>query len=304
MCMKRFPRLPTFLMMVLLLALPGCGDYPQPFAGNPGATARRLAQPPPTRLAVPAPGDALLDDRSAMDFAGALADHLAAMEVPAVAGPVRPGDWQLAIHANLQGASVVPSYQVIDPKGKAMGDATGDPASASAWADGDRATLDQSATEAAPKLASLLTAIQAAIARTDPNSLLNRPAHIFVAPTTGAPGNGNRELTMQMRTQLPQAGELVQDVPDNADFVVRCEVLAVPSLNNQTRVEIQWIVDDARGERGRVVQINDVPRDSLNGLWGDVAAVVAAQGASGVRNIITNSAGGAAPDKPAAPEPP
>jgi len=299
MCMKRYPR-----ALLLLLALAGCGAYPQPFAGNPGATARRLAQPPPTRLAVPAPGDALLDDRSAADFAGALADQLAAMEVPAVAGPPRPGDWQLVIHANLRGGSVMPSFQVIDPKGKPMGDAAGDPASASAWANGDRATLAQSAASAAPKLATLLTAIQATIARSDPNSLLNRPAHIFVAPTKGAPGNGNRELTMQMRAQLPQAGELVQDVPDNADFTVRCEVMAVPSVGEQTRVEIQWIVDDSRGERGRVVQINDVPRGSLNGMWGDVAAVVAEQGAAGVRNIITNSAGGASPDKPAAPEPP
>ena len=46
--------------LAVALALVGCGDLPRPFMGRPGAEAMRLAQPPPPRLSVPPPGEALL----------------------------------------------------------------------------------------------------------------------------------------------------------------------------------------------------------------------------------------------------
>ena len=50
------------LSLLVLLLLASCGDLPEPFMGNPGATGRVLAQPPTPRLAVPSPGNALLPD--------------------------------------------------------------------------------------------------------------------------------------------------------------------------------------------------------------------------------------------------
>ena len=54
--------IPAALCLALPLLLTACGDLPEPFLGNPGATARRLAQPPTPRLAVPPMGNMLLPD--------------------------------------------------------------------------------------------------------------------------------------------------------------------------------------------------------------------------------------------------
>jgi hypothetical protein len=275
----------------LLLALAGCGGYPQPFAGNPGATARRLAQPPPVRLAVPPPAKALLDPASAATFSSQVATALAQADVPAVAGRTR------------QGSQITPIYSVTNPRGQLEGTARGAAMSAEDWAAPSPAARDTAAREAAPTLVDLLTSIQARLARSDPNSLMNRSARIYFSGVSGAPGNGNVELAQQMRRQLPQDGEMVQAVPDNADFSLRGEVRLAPGEKGTQRVEIQWIVNDARGERGRVVQLNEVPAGSLNGFWGDVAAVVAQQGATGVRGVIENSARTGQPPAAAAPSP-
>ena len=67
--------------------------------GAPGATAQRLAQPPPARRSISPPGNALLGDRAAEAFAKALAEALVNEEVPAVEGPPREGDWTLRVTA-------------------------------------------------------------------------------------------------------------------------------------------------------------------------------------------------------------
>jgi hypothetical protein len=151
--------------------------------------------------------------------------------------------------------------------------------------------LKKAADAAAPDIASLLTLIQARVAEVDPNSLLNRPAHIYFGGVSGAPGDGNAALARQMRLALPAQGEMVQSVPDGADMAVRGEVKITPAANNQEVVQIQWIVEDARGERGRVTQLNEVPKGTLDSYWGDVAVVVAQQGAAGIRGVIETNAG-------------
>ena len=57
------------------------------------------------------------------------------------------------------------------------------------------------------------------------------------------------------------------------------------------RVELQWIVSDSAGERGRIVQLNEVPPRTINPYWGDVAIAVAEQVAGGVREVIVNAGG-------------
>ena len=74
-----------------------------------------------------------------------------------------------------------------------------------------------------------------------------------------------------------------------SDFTLRCEIKAVPIDAGNIRVEIQWIVDDTgAGERGRIVQINEVSPKVITPYWGDVAVVVAEQAAGGVRQVILN----------------
>jgi len=275
-----------------VLVLAGCGDLPRPFMGAPGATAQRLAQPPPARLAVAAPGDALLDDSAAQALAKALAEALVNEEVPAVSAPARQGDWTLRVAAEARGPMVVPNFTVANPAGEAQGSSEGKPVAASAWAAGNPPTLIGVATDAAPEIAALLTRIEAARRQSDPRSLYNRPAKIWVMDVTGAPGDGNFTLTRLMREQLPQLGEIVQDNPRGVDFTVSGKVVVAEASASTQRVEIQWTVTDAAGtERGRVVQLNEVPKGTLDHYWGEVAMVVVNEASGGVRDVVLEQSG-------------
>ena len=275
-----------------LCLLASCGDLPQPFLGRPGATAERLSLPPPSRLAIPLPADSLLTDAAAQAWSGALADALVAQELPAFAtAKSAPGDWRLVLSADVDHGMVTPTYTVADPRGATMGASAGPPVSAQDWAAGQPATLKAAADAVAPKVIALLSGIEARREMSDPKSLLNRPPVIYFKGVAGAPGDGNSALARQMTTRLPSLGELVQDTAKGADFTVEGVVKAVAEAKAQ-RIEIQWIVNDIRGdERGRVVQINEVKPGSLDSYWGEVAVVVASEAAGGVHEVVVNAIG-------------
>jgi hypothetical protein len=277
----------SILWLLPLLALVGCGDLPEPFIGNPGATGRLLAQPPTPRLVVPPAGNALLPDAGSQAMAADLAQALQAQEVPAVSGDPGRTDWRLVATASQRGAAVVPEFTVLDPQGKDRGKTEGAAVPVATWAAANPATLQQSAADAAPKIAALLTGIETAREKADPNSLYNRRAKVLVADVTGAPGDGNTSLTNQMRTHLALLGPTVQTTPGGADFTVMGQVKAVPIAGNQQRIEIQWMIKNAKGQDlGKVVQLNEIPAGTLDHYWGDVAVVVATEASGGVNDVI------------------
>jgi hypothetical protein len=289
--------LPPLALAGLLAA---CGTLPQPFRGNPGQTARRLASEPPIvpRLVVPAPATALLPDSGGKALAALLARDLQLREVPAYAEAGTKGDWVLAISATDTGQTVVPVYTVRTPQGRDAATLRGSPVRVAAWAAAAPATLQRAASEAARQLSALLAGINSDLQRANPNSLLNRPARVAVLEVTGAPGDGDAALTRLMRANLSMRGEAVQDTPAGADFVVQGEVRVVPIAGGQERVEIQWIVTQPSrsgtpggAERGRVVQLNNVPAGSLRGIWGDVAQAVTEEASAGVRDVVLRQSG-------------
>lgn len=279
------------LLFATLLVVAGCGALPQPFFGNPGREGSLLVEPPPARLAVPTPPQSLLTDERSQAWAQATATALADNALPASFGPARQGDWRLLLSATLRGQDVVPSYEVLDSTGKAQGAAQGSPVPADAWSSNSAAVLRAAATQAAPGIDALLTRIQAARLHADPNSLQNRPARVYVAGVTGAPGDGDRSLNAQIKLKLANYGITVQDTASGADYRLRCEVHTAPGSGGQLKIELQWIVDDSRGERGRVVQLNEVPGGTLDRYWGDVAVVAAEQAANGIKDVLFNAAG-------------
>ncbi len=240
------------------------------------------------------PAQALLSDDASVTLAADLADALAALDVPAIAGPARAGDWRLVPSAQVDGSEIVPLYTVFDQTGAQQGIQQGQKVPAAAWQAGLPKTLQEAAAGAAPGISDLLTRIEAARRASDPNSLVNRQARIAVPDVTGAPGDGNRQLARQMRSHLAQYGLVVQDAPKSIsnDFTVAGQVLAVPIAGQMTRIEIQWIVTDATGEeRGRIIQLNEIPAGSLDHFWGDVAVVVAEEAAGGVRDVVARQTG-------------
>ena len=280
--------------LLLVLALAGCGAYPQPFIGNPGRMGARLALPPPPRLVVVPPAEALLTTTDATAFAADLADALVDKEVPAVVANGTAPDWRLGISAELSqtgtGPQVIPTYTVQNPKGVSQGSTTGPPITAQTWSQAAPVALKLVATRDAPAIAALLDSIKAAVQLSDPNSLVNRPPRIAMGGVTGAPGDGNKSLGAGITAQLSALGIVVQNTPQGADYQVRGEVNVVPAPEQgQSRVEIQWTVIDPYGhEAGHLLQMNNVPTGSLDHYWGDVAQVVTQEAAGGVRDVIVN----------------
>ncbi len=286
-------RLPFLLAALLLAVLPAaCGSLPRPFEGRPGATAMRLAQPPPARLSIAPPGAAWLGDAAAVQYAGAVAEAMQEQALPAVVGAAHPGDWRLELTADLRDGMVVPNFRVRDPAGAERGSTAAAAVPAADWAAAAPETLQRAGREAAPVIAALLTDIEAARREADPDSLVNRAVRVHLKPVTGAPGDGNASLARHMREELAKLGLKVLDAPQSPDFTLTGEVQVASMPGNQQRVEIRWKVDNARGaEAGQVVQLNQVPAGTLSGLWADVALVVAQEAAGGVRDVIRNQTG-------------
>ena len=291
---RHFGRLALRVCSTLLVCstLCACGDLPEPFLGNPGATARRLAQPLTPLLAVPPGTQTLLPDAANQQLAAALATALQATEVPAMVRTPEKTDWRLITRAERDGDFVTPQFSVLDPQGKEEGSAEGEKVPVRAWADADQALMSRIAAEAAPRIGAVLTGIRIAHDKANPHSLYNRPAKVLVTEVTGAPGDGDAALTQQMRARLAVLGPVVLTTPAEADFVVQGEVKVVPIPKRQERVEIQWIVRTGAGsERGRVVQLNEIPAGTLDKYWGDVAVVVATEASNGVNDVILRQAG-------------
>jgi hypothetical protein len=277
---------------------------PQPYRGQPGGVARRLALPPSYRVAVaPGPGT-LLTDAQAETLSRSLAEALVAQEVPAVSGEALPLDWRLLVAAERDGASVVPRYALSDADGRALGMLVGRPVPARDWAEGGEPVFRRAAAEAAPNLATLLARIDAQRRTGDERAAGRGPPVLRLIPVRGAPGDGNRSLTARMRDRLAGFGFAVQDQAEGAGFAVSGEVTVAPAATRGLqRVEIVWTVSRRDGyDLGRVLQLNEVPAGSLNGLWGDVAFVVAEEASGGIRDVVVN-AGGFGEDGPPAPAP-
>ncbi|MGH7104539.1 MAG: hypothetical protein ACREFJ_19340 [Acetobacteraceae bacterium] len=282
-------RLARVLTLVLpaALGLSGCGDFPRPFQGNPGPVAARLAQPPPPLLAVPSPSGALLSDTASHRFSNDLAKELAARTVPAIARSADRGDWELRITASLQNNEVVPRYTVIDPDRHPQGSVAGKPVAAKAWANADPAALGAAAAEDAPKVALLLTDIDGRIKHSNPASLMNRPAKVWFAGVVKAPGDGDLLLASAVRKDLADRTLVLMPTKKGADFSVLGEVQVAPAEAGRLKVELQWVLSDANGrERGRVVQLNEVPAATIEPSWAEVAPTIADQAALGLRQLI------------------
>jgi hypothetical protein len=301
---RRALTVPPFVALVVPLLLAACGDLPEPFLGDPGATARRLAVPLTPMLAVPPPSDALLNPQATRDFADLLALSLQKEEVPSLARTPRKTDWRLGVTAGRKGDQVVPHYAILDPSGHEQGAIDGSPLSAAGWTEGTPAALGQAARDAVPKVLALMMSIRATRDRANPHSLLNRTAVLFVPEVTGAPGDGNTALTRQIRANLKEFGPLVQVTPEGADFTVQGKVVVTPLPKSQQQVEIAWTVTRPSGVVvGKVSQLNAVPGGTLDLYWGDVAGAAAQEASGGINRVVERFIGRGedAPGKETAP---
>ena len=284
------PPSPRAFMLLLPLALAACGTLPEPFYGNPGLEAARLAIPPAPVLMVPTPTAALLDDKSAALYAQDLAAALVNYDIPSIAGAPMKGGWLLTTSAKLTGNTVTPAYAITGPDGKTYDTQTGAPVPAAAWANGDATALAGAAGTDAKPLSQTLAAINARIQGSNPKSLENRPPRIYIGPVTGAPGDGNHSLPLNLARDLPGPDDLLVTNAAQADFTVTGNILVSPGQNGQIMVELDWTVQDANHRKiGQVTQLHPLAPSDIEPYWGDVAAAAATEAATGIQQVVANA---------------
>jgi hypothetical protein len=279
-----------FFILALPLALAACGTLPEPFYGNPGPEGARLAVPPAPVLMVPTPTGAMLDDAAAKTYAQDLAKALVDYDVPSIAGAASPGLWKVTITAKLDGNDVIPDYVILGPDKKTYGNQPGAPVPAQAWANGDVGALQAAAGADAATLSKTLATINAQVQHSNPLSLENRPPRIFVGTVTGAPGDGDSVLPLNLGRDLPGPDDQVVTAPKRADFIVTGLIKTQPSGNGQELVELDWIVQDANHRKiGQVTQLHQLSPADITPYWGDVAAAAATEAATGVEQVVVNA---------------
>jgi hypothetical protein len=278
------------LAAMLLALLGGCFSLPMPFQPDqsPSPAPGSLVRPPPARIVIPPPSAAGLTDGAARRFAASLAASLQALEVPATASGIANPQYALLVNAESEAGQVRLTYSLAGPDGKPLAAAGGPrPVPAGAWTDARAETLEAAAKDAAPAIVRMLATVEARRRETTTGALAERLPSAAVAPIAGAPGDGARSLDRAIRTALGREGLIVTDAGGTGEFTVAGRVTTTPLPRAQERVEVVWVVSRADGlELGRVAQLNEIPRGTLNGLWGDVAVIVADQAAQGVAEVI------------------
>jgi len=107
---------------------------------------------------------------------------------------------------------------------------------------------------------------------------------------TGAPGDGDNALALNMNRDLPGLGVQQTSVAAQADYTVNGVVKTKPDEGGQMLVEIDWVVRDSYHRIiGQVTQLHDLNPADITPYWGDVAAAAAAEGAGGIHTVIVNN---------------
>lgn len=280
-----------------LLLLSGCLDVPHPFAHSGKNGPGLAANAPPSRLDVPTPPNALLTNTNAELWAKDVAQELLQQTIPAIAQPARKGDWWLNMQAELRNGQVVPIYTVMTPQGTVRATQEGRAVPAEQWSAGDQAFFTLVAQDAANRIASALTGIQADDMEKDPHSLKHRAARVYFTGVSGAPGDGNTSLAQAFSAAFRDSEDTLQNSAKNADFTVTTTVKLTPGPlgttgHPQQHIEIVWRVVDAGGkEAGAATQLHDIDAHTLDQYWGDVAVAAAQEAAAATKQIIDRYSG-------------
>jgi len=156
------------------------------------------------------------------------------------------------------------------------------------WRAGDPEALRRVGLEAAPLLAALAAGPEEVAARDEgPVAVAGERPRIVVLGVTGAPGDGNRSLARAVASVLTQRGFLVVDDLEPGGFAVDAAIERESAGDDLEKIDLAWQVAGDDGERlGQVEQSNVIPAGSLDGAWGDVAAVVAVGAVDGIVELL------------------
>lgn len=112
---------------------------------------------------------------------------------------------------------------------------------------------------------------------------------VAVPDLSGAPGDGNTSLAAAMKRHLKARGvRLAEGKPADGTYTIRGTVELGEATEGQQPITIRWLVLDPKGKplKNAVVQRNKIREGSLDGAWGNVADLAAAEAAKAVAKIL------------------
>lgn len=126
---------------------------------------------------------------------------------------------------------------------------------------------------------------------TTPTPVAAKPAEpqvkVLVAPVTGAPSDGNRQLTSGMRRALGSSKLVIVDQAEEGAFTVVGTVNMTPIDDRMARLVVKWIVKDPAGKNvGDIEQSNPVPLAAAKGSWAGFGDIVASAASEGVLQLL------------------
>ncbi len=110
---------------------------------------------------------------------------------------------------------------------------------------------------------------------------------VWVDEVSGAPGDGNRALTLALIDRLDFIELPFARTPSLASHYIQGVVDVAVKDASSEHVTIIWVVLNAVGEEiGRVSQRNDIVRGTLHQAWSDTAKFAAEGGVEGISAIL------------------
>lgn len=110
---------------------------------------------------------------------------------------------------------------------------------------------------------------------------------VLVAPVTGAPSDGNRQLYSGMRRALGSSKIIIVDAEAPDAFTVVGTVTVTPLDERTVQLVIKWIVKDPSGKAiGDLEQANPVPAAAAKGSWAGFGDIVATAASEGVLELL------------------
>jgi hypothetical protein len=110
---------------------------------------------------------------------------------------------------------------------------------------------------------------------------------VLVAPVTGAPSDGNRQLTSGMRRALGSSKIVIVDAAEADAFTVVGKVSLTPINDRMGRLVVKWLLKDPTGKNvGDIEQANPVPLAAARGTWAGFGDIVASAASEGVLELL------------------
>jgi hypothetical protein len=307
------------VIVLCLLALAACAPPPRPFEhDNSEAPVRRMPQDK-TELAIAPPRN--MPPEMARRVAAALAIELQSYGVVAAVKPAS-APIQVSGVMSTRDAEVGIEIQIdwrIDGAPASQEPATSKTrARPEDYAEANERLVSRIAQQAAPRVATLIgrpptfqarspgqVAAGVSVPEEPPPDLApamasanvpgsaptppqqERQVKVLVAPVTGAPSDGNRQLYSGMRRALGSSKIVIVDAAGADIFTVVGAVNLTPIDDRMGQLVIKWLVKDPAGKNvGDIEQSNPVPLAATKGSWAGFGDIVATAASEGVLELL------------------